>query len=169
MSTKKKERKQEFVNETTGNCLPFRTAYDGVRIPSNLEVGEAITKQSFKDMCDVNKIVARWNKTGVLDNVNVREGVYGDFSNIVDYTESVRRVERAMEDFMSLPADLRSYFDNDPGNLIDGIGDPERAQELRDLGLEELVDHIHGTAEPADTGEPGEPETPPVEEPPRST
>lgn len=169
MSTKKKKNVCEFVNQLTGEVLPFRSAYDGVKVVEHYPSGEAITKQAFKDQCDINAIIARWNSVGVLDHVNVREGVYGDFFSITDYTSSVRRVEAAMEDFMALPADIRSAFDNDPGKLIDGITDPERAEEMRGLGLGELVDYYHGAQEDEQGAPPGASEAPPEESPPEST
>ena len=49
-------------------------------------------KQSFKDACDINLIMKRHAKTGVLDHLNVNPGTYGDFANADDYLTALNKV-----------------------------------------------------------------------------
>ena len=95
----------------------------------------SLTKQSFKDECDVNQVMKRFNKTGVLDHTNPRRPVYADVSNFTDYQTSVGIVLRAHESFENLPAEIRAKFENDPGKLLEFIDDPANAEEAIELGI----------------------------------
>lgn len=95
----------------------------------------SLTKQSFSEDCDINVIMARFEKTGVLPSSVNDSPRYGDFSDVVDYDESLRVVMEADEAFMSLPAKVRARFQNDPSELIEFVRDPANMQEARDLGL----------------------------------
>ena len=56
----------------------------------------SMTKQSFADEVDINKVVARYEKTGMLDHVNRRQPFYGDVSEIRSYQESLNVVIHAV-------------------------------------------------------------------------
>lgn len=93
------------------------------------------TIQSEKDKLDLEYIKSIYNKTGVMNNVNPDNLRYGDFTANCDYHTAVLRVQEAEEDFMSLPAELRVRFSNDPGKLIDFVRNPNNAAEAVKLGL----------------------------------
>ena len=44
--------------------MKFRSIYDGERIPVTLSCDKGMTMQSFKDECDINNIIARYETTG---------------------------------------------------------------------------------------------------------
>jgi len=115
---------------------PFKTAY-GKRVPVRFETtGYSLTDQSMAPECDINKIMLRWQKTGVLEHRNTFEGQYGDFINVPqDYHSAMNQVIEAEEMFSSLPAKLRKRFGNDPGAYLDFVADPENASELVKMGL----------------------------------
>lgn len=94
-----------------------------------------LTIQSEKDACDVNKIVERFKTTGIMTNVRKDSPMYGDFSNISDYQSAVIAMQNAEESFMSLPADIRKRFANDPGKLIEFLENPENRSEAIKLRL----------------------------------
>lgn len=96
--------------------------------------GVSRTKQSFKNECDVNRIVARFADTGILTHTNSRNPQYG-FASAQSFTEAAYLVAEARDNFMQLPANIRSAFNNDPAEFLDAASDPERQQELADLGL----------------------------------
>lgn len=103
--------------------------------------GKGRTIQSDMQGADINVIMSKYEKTGVLvdDLGNVRTPMYGDFTEVKDYHSllcSIRRVETA---FGLLPAKVRNRFDNDPQKLIDFLEDPKNLQESIDLGLREKV------------------------------
>jgi phage internal scaffolding protein len=98
-------------------------------------------KPSFKEKCDINKIMERYEKTGVITHVNQKEPQYGDFTGLTDLTEAMEKVRRAEEGFLALPAALRARFNNDPTELIGFIENlsEEQVSEAQDLGLIEVV------------------------------
>lgn len=100
-------------------------------------VGERTrTKQSFKDECDINKIVNRFRKTGQLTHVTGGEPIYGDFSKSVELQEAIERVEAAWTGFMNLDAHIRKAADNDPVKLLEMLADEDQAYALQEAGME---------------------------------
>lgn len=124
--------------------------------------GLSLTKQVFKDECDVNRIMKRFEKTGLVEHLNRHQGDYGDFVNAPDYHSALNAVRLADDMFMSLPAKLRQRFSNDPAEFLAFVDDPENADELIDLGLAKA--RAQGRSSEASTvaegdgGEPSEPE-----------
>lgn len=108
------------------------------------------THQSFKDECDINRIVARYQKTGLLPQVN-SQPQYGDFCTSDDYQTSMNKVLHAQNSFMSLPAKVRARFENDPAKFLDFVYDPENAQELVSLGLATKRDDVDSLESKVDT------------------
>lgn len=98
-------------------------------------VGPSRTHQAAKRECDINKIMERWQKTGVMTHLNKYEGRYGDFADVQDYQTSMNQVLEADAMFMSLPAKVRARFGNDPAAFLEFATDPENSDELVKLGL----------------------------------
>lgn len=70
--------------------------------------------QSYKDMCDVNRIVARY-MNGEVDILNQVQGTYGDFSAAPrDLAEAYRVVKDQEMVFERLPAEIKEKFQNNP-------------------------------------------------------
>lgn len=110
--------------ETTVGRKPFATYFPG----------DGRTKQSHKDECDINKIVARARKRGFLD-VNVRAGQFLDASSVPDYQGALAIVNRADQLFDTLDAKVRERFRNDPAVMIQWLSDPANKDEGIKLGL----------------------------------
>lgn len=94
-------------------------------------------KQSFREECDVNRIVARARKTGYLIDPTIvanRQAVFMDCSQ-VDFMDMLNRVNVAQRAFDALPSDVRSKFDNDVAKLLDFISDPVNEDVSISLGL----------------------------------
>uniref|UniRef100_UPI0040478447 hypothetical protein n=1 Tax=Algoriphagus sp. TaxID=1872435 RepID=UPI0040478447 len=92
------------------------------------------TKQSFKEECDINTILKRFNITGQLP-VGPLQPQYGDFSGVVDYQTALNAVIAAQESFNALPATLRNRFANDPAAFVDFCSDESNREEMIRLGL----------------------------------
>lgn len=60
---------------------------------------------------------------------------YGDFTDMPDLKEALDRVRLAEELFMTLPAKLRTRFDNSPWKLNDFITNTDNIEEGIKLGL----------------------------------
>lgn len=122
----------------------IRTKYDHEDRPSpgiffDPKKDKSLIQQSDMDSADINKIMARYEKTGVLIDANLseRKPMYGDFTEIKDYHQmlsGIRNVERAFE---LLPAKIRNRFENDPQQLIDFLENPENNKEAVELGLKD--------------------------------
>lgn len=115
-------------------AVKVRNAYGRVRMPT-VVVGDTMTKQGFAKECDINNIMKRYEKDGIISHVAKYGGQYGDFTDVPDYREALDKVMSANEMFMSLPASIRSKFENDPAKFLTFVGDPANKDEMGKLGL----------------------------------
>lgn len=97
--------------------------------------GETLTQQHFKDQCDINNIMRRYEKTGQIDFLQANPGVYDDVSDIVDYQEALNIQIAAESAFMALPSKLRKDFDNDPGKFLAFAHDEKNREKMIEYGL----------------------------------
>lgn len=100
----------------------------------------SLTRQEFKDECDLAKIIARFSSTPEgLEQLQMAQGFvqsrFEDVSDIPDYQTALMQVKAADEAFMRLPALVRTRFDNDPALFLDFVDDPKNFEELRTMGL----------------------------------
>lgn len=94
------------------------------------------TKQSFKDECDINKIMQRVLKTGIDPFADrVASGKYVDLTQMPDFRTAMDTIVSAKNFFDSLPSQVRARFDHDPALLADFLANPANADEARKLGL----------------------------------
>lgn len=92
--------------------------------------------QEFKEDVNINSIVAKFKKSGLLgDPERLKMARYGDLTQVPDYAEMMNRVIAAREAFLSLPPELRAKYDNDPGKLIKGLQSKEGQELAVKLGL----------------------------------
>ncbi len=133
--------------------------FEGQRIRT--AVGETSkTKQSFKDDCDINKIVKRHAQTGLWDHVGKREPHYGDFSKAQDLKEMTDQVMAAQAEFDALPSAVRGLCRNNPEILLRALASPEETAALFDAGLPMAEDYEPWREEVEDE-KPEEPEEKP--------
>lgn len=92
------------------------------------------TKQSMSKACDVNRIMDKFEKTGLIE-YSGKNPTYGDFSNVGDYQSALNKVIEAREAFGSLSAKVRARFGNNPAELISFLADPKNLKESVELGL----------------------------------
>lgn len=105
------------------------------RVPVVLETpGPGRTLQAFKNECDINRIMKRYQQTGVIDHVNRAQPRFGDIQTY-DFQESLNIVLEAEARFAALPAEVRDRFGNDPARLLEFVGKAENLQEAVKLGL----------------------------------
>lgn len=123
----------------------FRTAY-GERFRVVTEFFKpSMAKQSFKDECDINRVMDRWLKTGVLVHVNKFHGDYSDVSNFPeDLQAAYEQIRVAEEAFGSLPSLVRKKFRNDPAAFLDFVSKEENREEMYELGLAQRPGGVAG-------------------------
>lgn len=95
----------------------------------------SLTKQSHKDECDINLILKRFERTGVLEHVRENPARYLDLPSDPDYQEALNTVIAAEQAFAELPSRVRERFNNDPGKFLEFTADPENLDEMVKLGL----------------------------------
>lgn len=104
-----------------------------VNVP--LDYSDGRTKQSMRDECDINRIMAKYNKNGRLPALIKENPIYGDFSASVDLQEAYAIVEKAEMQFRELPAKARVRFKNKPYEFLKFCEDPANIEEMYDMGL----------------------------------
>lgn len=97
------------------------------------------TKQAFAKDSDINTIVARYHKTGLLAQV-AEKPLFADVSHGLDYHGMLMKIEQIQNEFYTLPAEIREKFDNDPGKAIAFLGDPANDKEAVNLFLKKAVE-----------------------------
>lgn len=133
--------------------MKFRKPY------TRLTVGQdnhepSMTKQAMKDESDINRILAKFQRTRLLDYVSQHEPTYQDLPSGFDFETAQNVIQEGMSAFHALPANVRRHFDNDPARFLESIHNGD-AEELVALGL---------ATRPEPSPEPAG-EAPPVEEP----
>lgn len=108
---------------------------DAVSNATGLECKDvSLTHQESVEETDINRIVETWVRTGIAP-VNPIKALSGDFSDAVDYRTSLDRLRVAQTEFNGLDANVRSYFANDPANLIDFLNNENNRTKAEELGL----------------------------------
>lgn len=126
--------------------------------------GPSLTRQEFADECDINVLMAQYEKTGVINHFSNGTPQYMDITEMPDdLMGSLRVMKEAETAFMRLNAQVRKEFDNDPIQFVDFATDPNNLDQLREWGLAPPKK----TAE-AFSGEPATPEAAPSAPPPRA-
>jgi phage internal scaffolding protein len=116
---------------------PYNYDTDAASNESGLACEEpSLAQQHYKDECDINTILQKFNITGLLPQSPLSPR-YGDFSGIGDYHTALNRVIAAQDEFEGLPAQIRARFDNDPAKLIEFLGNENNRAEAEELGLVE--------------------------------
>lgn len=116
--------------------MDFITAYG----PKNRDVtiacvpGTSRAKQSHKAECDINTIMAKYKKTGLIDHMARSAGEYADVSG-ADFQSAQLVVAGAKSMFQGLPASIRARFENDPGEFLAFMDNPANVNEAVELGL----------------------------------
>lgn len=142
--------------------MEIRKAYDRTRLTFKT-VGESMTHQSMAPECDINRIMLKWQKTGVIEHRNEFQGNYGDFSEVPTYQEAMDKVIRGQEVFMTLPSSVRKQFENDPGQFLEFATNPDNHDQMVEMGLAE-AQVVEPEPKPAKGKKPA-PEAPPQASP----
>lgn len=115
----------------------FRVVQD--RTLFQTEVGnDGMTKSEFADECDLNVLMERYRKAGVVP-VPMPGGFYLD-TDLPDLPAAMQMMIEAEHSFNSLPSDVRKEFDNDPVRFVEFAIDKKNIDQLRAWGLAEPLE-----------------------------
>ncbi len=90
------------------------------------------TKQSFKDACDINKLLEKAAKQGGLSHIEKHGAKYADYAAI-DWENLPLQLARGQQVFNELPAELKREFDQNPADFYEYVTDPQNAGRLEEL------------------------------------
>lgn len=108
--------------------------HDPVRFEDNTP---SMTRQEFARECDINVLMAHYEKNAVMPPVNGKEPAYFDASSVPDFREALDIAREAQEAFMRVPAATRKELDNDVHQFVDYASDPVNLPQMRKWGLAE--------------------------------
>jgi phage internal scaffolding protein len=109
----------------------------------------SLTQQQFAEEADINTIVNRFLKTGVLPTPNTFPQ-YVDFEGVFDYQSAMNLVRAADESFMRMDAKVRARFNNSPQEFLEFFADPANIEEASRLGLTIPQASVGSRSEPAE-------------------
>jgi phage internal scaffolding protein len=112
------------------------------------------------DETDINLIMARAQRDGVITHARTHGAHYGDYSGW-DYQTALNTIRNGQEMFDALPSSIRDYFKNDPARFMDYVQDPDNREKLHLLGIANPPEDAIVTKDPA-----AEPTPPPSPSPP---
>lgn len=107
--------------------------FQTVRKPTKVS-SKSMTQQHFKDECDINNIVARFDKTGIVTHLNSSKENYG-FSDPTTFQEAMNIALEGQAAFDDLPSNVRSHFDHDPAKFMQAVHSEGHEELFADLGL----------------------------------
>jgi phage internal scaffolding protein len=120
----------------TKSKSPFKTAYGKYpRVTLDFHGQLSRTKQSFTAECDINNIMKKYAKNGLIAHNNALQGEYGNLLGSPDYQNAMNSVIAAEAAFNSLTASIRAKFEHDPSKFLDFAQNPDNHEEMRKMGL----------------------------------
>lgn len=134
--------------------IRFRTKYSPRRSVSlSFGADEGRTKQEFLADCDLNRIVERYRRTGVLpESVRANAMRFGDFSSLPTLAEAQEKIHVANELFLALPSRVRDRYNNDPAAFFADSQTPEGRELFVTLGIASHVKPAPSPADPVSAG-----------------
>lgn len=114
---------------------PFKTAFQSHPRYQIVFEEPTQTKQCFRDECDINNILRKYQKVGIVEHLARFQGRYGDFVTSEDYQSSLNKISEARACFDALPSTIRDRFHNDPAQFLDFAQNPKNVDEMVKLGL----------------------------------
>lgn len=101
----------------------------------SFEGDKGVTKQSDLKDCDINAIMKRYERSGVLPDLILKNGSYGDFSDAPTLQEAFEITRHAEEQWSLIDAHIRNRFDNDPVKFAAFANDEKNYDEMAKMGL----------------------------------
>lgn len=97
----------------------------------------SMTKQEFRDECDIQNILKQFKATGIVNHISSKaaQGAYMDLPDNLDFQDAMNTVLQAQEAFATLPSKVRGRFQNDPEQFLAFMADPANKAEAAALGL----------------------------------
>ena len=94
---------------------------------------DGMTKQSFKDQTDINKILKKAQTRNTIAHLQKYPAmVYGEFTGY-DLQESMRLIDKANAIFADAPSEVRNEFGNNALKFAEFVSNPANIDRLPEL------------------------------------
>ena len=153
----------------------YKTDANGKTYYDSSKHGGKPASQSYKDQCNINSILAKAKRTGVISHVTKNADFYADMTDF-DYEAAMDQIAETNSAFYELDAETRREFENNPAlfrKIVSKMTPDEIKEKLPQLAEpdRQFPDVIGGKqsdppAPPVDPAPPPEPQgdkTPPEE------
>lgn len=97
------------------------------------------TKQSYKESCDINRILEKHATIEQMSHLEKHGARYGDFAGF-DFQEHHLQMAEGQQIFDELPAETKREFQQDPTEFFNYVNDPKNRDRLPEL-LPKIVQH----------------------------
>lgn len=114
----------------------------------------SLTILSDAKAADMKEILKDHGISNILDHLAHTDAQFLDVSEMSDYADVMREARKADMEFMKLPAEVRSLFDNDVANWLDAAHDVDKGARI--------YERVQGEGTPEVPAAPVEPVVPEV-------
>jgi len=90
--------------------------------------GKTMTEQHHAKTCNINYIVGKYQKTGLIEHTNRHQPSYGDVSG-ADYEKAMSLVCEQETEFQELPSSVRKHYKNDVVKYLEAVGTAEGIEQ----------------------------------------
>jgi len=94
-----------------------------------------MAQQQYKDSTDVNTIMNKYEKTGVVTHLAKSQGYFKELGEPEDLLDAKMRLIKAERAFDALPAEIRAQCDHNPANFLTMLKDPTKKELLTQYGI----------------------------------
>ena len=143
------------------NVVTFKTPYNNPPTRCFFETtGESLTQQHFKEETEINNILRAHDRNGVIEHIHRGNAIYGDFSEITDFSDAIEQIKEAQAEFLTIPSGIREKFKNDAGEFFKFASNPDNHKQMVEMGLANPdkstampVEHESSSVEPQNSKE----------------
>lgn len=126
------KKEDQLKNRVSGKYVTIRP--DGTTRVFTVNNEPSMTDQSFKEESNINNIISKYSKTGMLPS-NIRtHGSYLDITETKSLFEGLNTINEGLAVFNKLSEKVRRRVET-PQGLIEFLSDPENDDEAIKLGL----------------------------------
>jgi len=145
------------INTDGEDVSSFYVIHNPVNAP---HADDGMTRQEFAEECDINVLMATYERNGVLNHFNRLPPQYLDVTEVPDLQNALAIYNQAEQAFMTLPAKVRKEFDNDPVKFVEFAQDRENLPAMQEWGLAPPTKLADAIPTPTAAIQPGKEETP---------
>lgn len=119
--------------------MKFKNPYDRQVSAGIINDEPSMTQQHFEHECNINNIMCRYMKTGILpDPLSSSSPTYADVSDFPSFEEAQNKLCRVKECFEGLPSEQRRQFGDNVNNFVQFMSDTNNLEKAHQMGIIDL-------------------------------